>query len=137
MAGEIKHSWTGTVLTITSDSGTSSCDLRGKQGDRGIRGPQGKAGVILNADGTVNMEGYATEAYVEDLFSTIEGGGVSVDLSNYYTKAEIDATIAELELSGGGGGGGSTNNAVITLSNRNDWLSKTIADGASCSISAA
>lgn len=140
MAGEIKHSWNGTVLTITSDSGVSSCDLRGKQGDRGVRGAQGRAGVILNANGTVNMEGYATEAYVEDLFASIEGGGgnVDVDMSNYYTKAEIDATIAELQLSGGGGsGGGSSNNATITLTNREDWLSKTIADGTNISISAA
>lgn len=37
----ISHSWNGTVLTITSDSGTSSADLKG---DIGIRGPQGPAG---------------------------------------------------------------------------------------------
>lgn len=37
----ISHSWNGTVLTITSDSGTSSADLKG---DTGIRGPQGPAG---------------------------------------------------------------------------------------------
>lgn len=44
MAGTIKHTWTGTVLTIESDSGVSSCDLKGAQGDTGIRGPQGAAG---------------------------------------------------------------------------------------------
>lgn len=37
----ISHSWNGTVLTITSDSGTSSADLKG---DTGIRGPQGAQG---------------------------------------------------------------------------------------------
>lgn len=41
MAGEIFHSWNGTVLTITSDSGSSSADLKGAKGDTGIRGPQG------------------------------------------------------------------------------------------------
>lgn len=44
MAGTIKHSWNGTVLTIESDSGVSSCDLKGSTGDTGIRGPQGIAG---------------------------------------------------------------------------------------------
>ena len=44
MAGTIEHRWDGTVLTITSDSGTSSCDLKGAKGDTGIRGPQGVQG---------------------------------------------------------------------------------------------
>ena len=33
----IKHKWNGTVLTITSDSGTSSADLKGEKGDDGAR----------------------------------------------------------------------------------------------------
>lgn len=32
-SGGISHSWNGTVLTITSDSGTSSVDLKGDKGD--------------------------------------------------------------------------------------------------------
>lgn len=40
----ITHEWNGTVLTITSDSGTSSCDLQGEKGDTGVRGPQGVKG---------------------------------------------------------------------------------------------
>lgn len=68
MAGTITHEWNGTVLTITSDSGTSSMDLRGPKGDMGVRGPQGPAG---------------------------DGGGESVDLSNYYTKTEIDALLVD------------------------------------------
>lgn len=69
MAGQIFHEWSGTVLTITSDSGTSSMDLKGDKGDTGVRGPQGPAG-----DGS---------------------GGGSVDLSNYYTKTEIDALFVD------------------------------------------
>lgn len=38
------HSWEGTVLTVTSASGTSSSDLRGPKGDDGAIGPQGPAG---------------------------------------------------------------------------------------------
>lgn len=43
MAG-ISHEWQGTTLVITSDSGTSGCDLKGDRGDIGIRGPQGPQG---------------------------------------------------------------------------------------------
>lgn len=46
MAGTIEHYWNGTILTVISDSGTSSCDLKGIQGDTGPRGPQGPAGNI-------------------------------------------------------------------------------------------
>lgn len=40
----ITHKWNGTVLTVTSDSGTSSADLKGAQGDSGPRGAQGPSG---------------------------------------------------------------------------------------------
>ena len=39
------HKWNGTVLTMTSASGTSSADLKGEKGDTGERGPQGYPGV--------------------------------------------------------------------------------------------
>ena len=39
------HKWNGTVLTMTSASGTSSADLKGPKGDTGERGPQGYPGV--------------------------------------------------------------------------------------------
>ena len=38
------HSWNGTVLTITSASGTSSADLKGDKGADGAQGPQGEPG---------------------------------------------------------------------------------------------
>lgn len=40
MAGTITHEWNGTTLIITSDSGTSACDLKGDKGDMGVRGAQ-------------------------------------------------------------------------------------------------
>ena len=130
MSGEIRHKWHGTVLTITSDAGTSSVDLKGEKGDIGIRGPQGRCGVLVNPDGTVDYGGYATEDYVDYRIEMLEQE--EPDLSNYYTKDEIDATLAEFQPSGGGGGGGSTNNAVMTISNTAGWLSKTIPQGADC-----
>ena len=100
--GEIYHSWNGTVLTITSDSGTSSADLKG---DMGIRGPQGVAG-----GSTEHLEGL--EQRVEDL-EAMSGGYVSWATlheemesalatypdfdyiwNNYYTKEETESLIA-------------------------------------------
>ena len=63
MAGTIKHQWNGTVLTIESDSGVSSCDLKGERGDDGPRGPQGAPGSTIVEDcqklGGVAAENYA------------------------------------------------------------------------------
>ena len=132
MAGEIKHSWHGTVLTITSDAGTSSADLQGARGAEGIRGPQGRCGLVMNPDGSVDYSGYATEEYVDFKVGQVEQEGP--DLSNYYTKAEIDATLAEFQPSGGGGGGGAGNNAMLSIKNTSGWLSKTIPEGAACYI---
>ena len=134
MSGEIRHKWNGTVLTITSDAGTSSADLKGQTGDAGIRGPQGRPGVILNQNGSIDFNGYATEDYVDYRIEMLEQE--EPDLSNYYTKDEIDATLAEFQPSGGGGGGGSSNNATLTISNTAGWLSKTIPQGADCYIEA-
>lgn len=88
----ITHKWNGTILTITSDSGTSSADLRGEKGDKGCRGPQGRAGVILNEDGTVDMTGYATETYVDESLANVE-----VDLTGYATESYVDTQITDVE----------------------------------------
>ena len=94
MAGEIKHKWNGTVLTIISDSGTSSCDLKGAKGDDGCRGPQGRTGITLTSSGEIDTSGLATEQYVDEKIASVSGA--EVDLSNYYTKAETVALIPDL-----------------------------------------
>ena len=38
------HSWNGTVLTVTSASGTSSADLKGEKGEPGVPGEKGDKG---------------------------------------------------------------------------------------------
>lgn len=104
MAGQIFHEWNGTVLTITSDSGTSSADLKGV-GEMGPRGPQGPAGVSVGEGGSVDLSNYYTkdETYskteVDEKIAAVPGGGTA-DLSNYYTKAETDQKIAEAQLGG-------------------------------------
>lgn len=92
MDGKIYHEWHGTILTITSDSGTSSMDLQGGKGDTGARGAQGRAGVIIGGDGTIDMTGYATETYVDEKLADISGSETQ-DLSDYYTKLETHQTI--------------------------------------------
>ena len=115
MAGTIMHEWNGTILTITSDSGTSSMDLKGGKGDLGPRGPQGPAGVIINPDGTINWNGYATEQYVNDKIAELDMSDIELD--NYYTKEEtlllipdtadfatkayVDSAVENIEVVGG------------------------------------
>ena len=94
MAGTITHSWNGTVLTVTSDSGTSSADLAGTMGPRG---PQGPAGVIINGSGTIDMSGYATEKWVNEKIAEVNSGA-AIDLTDYYTKSEIDVLLEDLEV---------------------------------------
>lgn len=48
---------------------------------------------------------------------------------------EIIGDGVTVATSGGGGGGGSYNNAVLTVQNTTGWLSKTIAENASCLLS--
>lgn len=76
----ITHKWNGTVLTITSDSGTSSCDLRGEKGDDGPRGPIGPAADYLAEDskalGGILASQYALKAEVPNA-------------ANYALKSEI------------------------------------------------
>lgn len=124
MAGTITHSWNGTVLTITSDAGTSSADLQGAAGDIGPRGPQGPAGVVVGGNGDIDLTGYATEAYVDAAVASVDvdltgyatqtyvnnritetrtyvdnkvaNVEATVDLSDYYTKSEVDAKIPDV-----------------------------------------
>ena len=90
MAGEIKHQWTGTVLTITSDSGTSSVDLKGDTGATGARGAQGATGVIYNQDGTPVLLNYATKEYVD-----IVVGEATEDIPNLATKSYVDTELTK------------------------------------------
>ena len=97
MAGEIKHAWSGTVLTVTSDSGTSSSNLKGEKGDMGPRGPQGPCGVIYTEDGIVLADNLATTDYVDTLIENIQ---VDVDLTGYATEQYVTEKIIEVNTGG-------------------------------------
>jgi len=50
----------------------------------------------------VNLSNYYTKSEVDDLIADIDtGGGEDVDLSNYYTKSEVDDLIADIDTGGG------------------------------------
>lgn len=80
----ISHSWNGTVLTITSDSGTSSADLKG---DMGIRGPQGIPGEQFIPEKGVD---YFTPTEIADIREEVKE-----DLTPYI-DAELEAVSNEL-----------------------------------------
>lgn len=89
----ITHEWNGTILTITSDSGTSSADLQGAKGETGIRGPQGAPGTSASVDLSNYYTMEETEAAINDAIGAIEIPEAEVDLSNYYTKEETNTAI--------------------------------------------
>lgn len=65
------HSWNGSVLTVTSASGTSSADLRGPQGIQGIQGETGPQGPQGPAGTTPDLSAYATKQYVDDAIAAL------------------------------------------------------------------
>lgn len=73
MAGTIKHEWNGTILTITSDSGTSSADLRGATGATGARGARGLRGERGNGatieDGVIATDSTWSSSGIMDRFA--------------------------------------------------------------------
>lgn len=82
MAGTITHKWQGTTLVITSDSGTSACDLKGSQGDMGIRGPQGVGGKN-GQDGTITFEELTDEQ--KATLKGPKGDSATIALGTYAT----------------------------------------------------
>jgi hypothetical protein len=70
----ITHTWDGTILTITTDSGTSSADLKGEQG---IQGEKGEAG----ADGKDGIDGVGIAS--TDMKTSTEDGGINVITFNF------------------------------------------------------
>ena len=50
-------------------------------------------GVLVKLEGNT----FASKAYVDEQISNVSGGGGSTDLSNYYTKGEIDNMVGDIE----------------------------------------
>ena len=96
----VTHSWNGTVLTITSASGTSSSDLKGDKGPQGIQGPKGETGPQgiqgpAGQNGTNGIDGknYSVEV-VESTTTTLE-----IQPNKFYKFGEVtelNLTLAEI-----------------------------------------
>lgn len=97
MAGNITHSWNGSILTVTSDSGTTSADLRGPQGAMGIRGPQGPAG----KSGAIIYKGGLTEEVKTALINCFSNVNWE-DESNYLDALQTALNNAGTDTGGGG-----------------------------------
>lgn len=108
MAGTITHYWNGSVLTVTSDSGTSSADLSGATGPRG---PQGRPGVIYDSDGNLYLDdipsGEEVEALADRMTRLENSHGVTTEyvatkieaeLADYYTKEQTDAKLKNIDV---------------------------------------
>lgn len=81
------------------------------------------------------------EASLDDVSIDPDDLGLEQDPDTYYVYPTYKGVRSENGIplagggGGGGGGGGDVVSAVITVTNTTGWLSKTIADGAPCSIS--
>ena len=80
------HSWSGTVLSVTSASGTSSAALRGPQGVQGVQGevgPQGEPGPQgeTGAPGATGPQGPKGATGDDGADATITGASATVDAS--------------------------------------------------------
>ncbi len=97
MAGSITHSWDGTILSITSDSGTTAMDLKGKKGDTGARGPRGipgKAGGGARIeDGVISDETTWSSSGIIDRFAELMGTNANpAVLDNPYPNFPLQIT---------------------------------------------
>lgn len=108
MAGTITHSWNGTILTITSDSGTTAMDLKGEKGDTGARGARGlpgkSGGGARIEDGVISDETTWSSSGIIDRFAELMGTNANpAVLDNPYPNFPLQITTTfELKQSGSG-----------------------------------
>ena len=87
----------------------------GEQGPKGDTGPKGDPGI----QGEQGPKGDPGETYTlteedkAEIAGMVEVTGEDVDLSNYYTKTEVDEAIAAIDIPEGGGGSVSVDGTTI------------------------
>lgn len=102
-------SWTPTAANMEIPAETN---IKGPQGEPGKDGedgiyvgssePTGEELIWINPDGQPASD-FATEEYVDEAIAAAQlgGSGGEINLSNYYTKAQVDKAIQEIELTPG------------------------------------
>lgn len=102
----VTHSWNGTVLTITSASGTSSSNLKGDKGDtgpQGIQGPKGEQGVkgdtgAMGPQGIQGEKGDKGDTGPQGIQGTAgQDGKNGVDGKNYSVEV-VESATTTLEI---------------------------------------
>jgi lysophospholipase L1-like esterase len=68
------HSWNGTVLTVTSASGTSSADLKGEKGDRGDPGSNGTSVTVESVTESLTPNGVNTVTFSNGTSMSVQNG---------------------------------------------------------------
>ena len=93
------HSWYGTVLSVTSASGTSSADLVGPQGPTGATGPTGPAG----ADGSIVSVSQTISSGTEIGNITVDGNETKLYAPGVtqHTHAAADITSGAMNIRNG------------------------------------
>lgn len=84
--------------------------------------------ILIDENGNPIGEGVSVSAKVDDLILEQEGD------ENKLFLAYQGETIGKGVVLPATGGGGSTNSAVMTVTNKTGWISKTIAEGADCDV---
>lgn len=80
------HEWDGTVLTITSASGSSSADLIGPQGPRGLTGATGK-------DGSPGVDGITPELSIGTVTTLSAGSNATATITGTKEKPLLNLGI--------------------------------------------
>lgn len=105
----VTHKWSGSILEITSASGTSSVDLKGEKGDKGETGPQGERGM----QGEIGPQGpkgdtgeQGPKGDTGETGVTGADGYTPIKGTDYYTEADkaemVSAVLAALPTWTGG-----------------------------------
>lgn len=106
----ITHYWDGTKLVVTSDSGTSSADLKG---EIGIRGPQGPAGFLVDREGVeIDSKNLALKSEIPTIVAN-----PSEDATTELTKVTINDTIYSLQSGDVTAAGDNTFTGLNTFTN--------------------
>ena len=92
----INHSWNGSILTITSDSGTTAADLRGEKGDKGERGARGLPGDISRLGdiaAAVNAEAAAADAKIAELNTKLNEAQETINAADEIADIKADTQV--------------------------------------------